>query len=70
MWLRRSHTLVPLTRSTSIKNKLIWMQVKQDAFDKIKRIVTRGTLFTYPNFNKTLKIHTDASALQLGAVIS
>ena len=27
------------------------------------------TLLTYPNFNETFKIHTDASAFQLWAVI-
>ena len=46
------------------------MKVEQDAFKKIKRIVARGTLLTYPDFNETFKIHTDASALQLREVIS
>ena len=45
------------------------MQVKQDAFKKIKRIVARDTLLTYPDFNGIFKIHTDASAFRLGAVI-
>ena len=45
------------------------MKVEQDAFKKIKRIVARGTLLTYPDFNETFKIHADASAFQLGAVI-
>ena len=27
------------------------------------------TLSTYPNFNEALKIHTNASAFQLGAII-
>ena len=46
------------------------MQVKQDAFDKIKWIMARDNLPTYSYFNETFKIHTDASAFQLGAVIS
>ena len=29
----------------------------------------RDTLLTYTDFNTTFKIHTDASALRLGAVI-
>ena len=33
-------------------------KVKQDALGKIKRIVSRDTLLTYPDFNETLKIHT------------
>ena len=45
------------------------MKVEQDDFDKIKRIVARNTLLTYKDFNETFKIHTNASALQLGVVI-
>ena len=66
----RSHTLAPLTRLTYIKRKLKRKQVKQYDFNKIVRILVHGTLSTYPDFNETFKIHTHASALQLGAVIS
>ena len=69
MWPRRSHTLTLLTKLTSIKRAFKWTQVEQDAFDKIKPIVARNNLLTYPDFNVTLKIHTDASAFRLGAVI-
>ena len=69
MWPMRSHTLVPLTILTSIKHEFQWKQVKQDAFDKIKRIVARNTLLNYPGFNEEFKIHTDASTFQLGAVV-
>ena len=31
--------------------------------------MARDTLLTYPNFNETFKIHTDASYFQLGMVI-
>ena len=34
------------------------------------RIVDHYNLLTSPDFNGTFKIHTDASAFQLGAVIS
>ena len=70
MWPRRSHMLAPLTILTSIKRKFRWTQVEQDAFDKIKRIVARDTLLTCPYFNRTFKIHTNASTFQLGAFIS
>ena len=43
---------------------------KQDAFNKIKLIVDRKTLLTYPDFNEIFKIHTNARAFQLEAVIS
>ena len=32
--------------------------------------MAHATLLNYPDFNETFKNHTDASALQLGAVIS
>ena len=67
---RRSHTLATITKLTSIKRNFKWTQVEQDDFDEIKRIVACNTLLTYPDFNETFKIHTDAIAFQLGAVIS
>ena len=70
MWPRRSHRLAPLTRLTYIKNKFKWAQVEQYAFEKINWIVARNTLSTYPEFNETFKMHTNASTFQLGAVIS
>ena len=53
MYPRRSHTLVTLTKITSVKRNFKWMSVEQDAFEKSKRIVMRYTLLTYPDFNKT-----------------
>ena len=70
MWPRRSHMLAPLTKLTSVKRKFKCTEVEQDDFDKIKRIVAHDNLLTYPDFNETFKINTDASAFQLGAVIS
>ena len=32
--------------------------------------MARDNLFSYPDFNEAFKIHTDASAFQLGVVIS
>ena len=69
MWPRLSHTLVPLTKIMSIKRNFKWTEVEQYVFNKIKRIVARDTLLTYLNINETFKIHTDASAFQLGAII-
>ena len=66
---RRSHSLAPLNKLTSIKRNFKWTQVEQDDFDEIKRNVASDTLLTYPDFNETFKIRTNASAFQLGAVI-
>ena len=39
-------------------------------FDAIKRVIGREVLLAYPEFNAPFEIHTDASKLQIGAVIS
>ena len=62
--------LAPLTRLSSNKVKFQWTDVEQTAFDKIKSIVGREVLLSYPDFSKPFHIHTDASKSQLGAVIS
>ena len=65
MWPRRSHTLAPLTRLTSIKWKFKYTQVKQYAFDKIKPVVSDDNLLTYPDFNENFKTNTNARSLRL-----
>ena len=70
MWKSRSGILTPLSSMTSKQAKWNWNKECQKAFDTIKKVVSRETLLSYPNFNKPFVIHTDASKLQLGAVIS
>ena len=70
MWKHRSDILTPLSAMTSKQAKWNWDTKCQKAFDSIKKIVSRETLLSYPNFNEPFDIHTDASKLQLGAVIS
>ena len=70
MWARHSHTLALLTHITYNKVELRWNKIKQGAFNEIKPIVSRVTLSAYPDFNEDSKIHTNASNLQLGAVIN
>ena len=70
MWIRRSETLAPLTALTSKEAKWKWTKVHQTAFHSKKKLVAREVLLSYPNFNDIFEIHTDASATQLGAVIS
>ena len=69
MWSQWSHTLAPLTRLMYIKWKFKLTKVEPNFFDKIKRIMARDTLLTFPGFNETFKINTNDTAFQLGAVI-
>ena len=70
MWQHRSEILTPLSRMTSKQVKWNWSKKCKKEFDTIKKLAFRETLFSYPNFNEPFKIHTDASKLQLGSVIS
>ena len=67
---RLSHLLKPLTALTSTKVNFKWIDVEQQAIDKIKRKVSRDTLLIYPGFNERFDIHTVASGFQLGKLIS
>ena len=42
----------------------------QKCFDATKRVIGREVLLGYPDFNASFEIHTDASKLQIGTVIS
>ena len=70
MWIRRSHLLAPLASLTSKKAKWRWQNEHRQAFEQIKKVISKETLLAYPNFDKPFVIHTDASHTQLGAVIS
>ena len=70
MWPRRSDLLAPLTKLTSKTVPWKWTAVEQKAFEDMKKVITKETMLTYPDFNKPFDIHTDASDVQLGAVIS
>ena len=70
MWKGRSEILAPLTALTSINQPWKWSDKEQNAFDTMKKIMARETILAYPNFEIPFDIHTDASAYQLGAVIS
>ena len=60
MWSRRSYLIQPLTALTSTKLTFKRTYVKQQAFDKIKKIFSRDTLLLYQYFNERFDIHTDA----------
>jgi len=70
MWPRRSHFLAPLSSLVSINVRWNWSDECQKAFNQIKSIIAKETLLAYPDFSKPFEIHTDASKVQLGAVIS
>ena len=69
MWQRRSHVLTPLTGMVGPNAKFEWKREQQEAFDEMKRLISKETLLTFPDFSKEFHVYTDSSAHQLGAVI-
>ena len=83
MWAKRSEMLAPLTdlvgacgeTKTIKKNKTKklpwrWVPIHQQAFDNIKATIAKDVVLAYPDFTKPFEIYTDASKMQLGAVIT
>jgi len=69
MWRRRSHLTAPLTELTREDAPYKWTVIHQKAFEDMKKVISKETLQSFPNFSKELNIYTDASNTQLGAVI-
>jgi hypothetical protein len=47
-----------------------WNSIHQIAFDNVKSTIAKEVVLAYPCFSKPFEIYTDASTLQLGAVIT
>jgi len=69
MWRSRSHILAPLTKLTSDKVKWKWTEEEQKAFEDMKKAISKEVLLSFPDFNEMFEVYTDASKVQLGAVI-
>jgi len=83
MWVKCSEMLAPLSdlvaecgeTKTTKKNKVKklpwkWDPIHQAVFDCVKATIAKEVVLAYPNFSKPFEIYTDASTLQLGAVIT
>ena len=69
MWQNRSELLAPFIALTSKNVKYDWKYKHQKCFDAIKSVIGREVFLAYPDFNHPFEIHTDASKIQIGAVI-
>jgi hypothetical protein len=83
MWAKRSEMLAPLTdlvgecgetKATKIngtkKKPWRWESIHQQVFDNIKATIAKDVVLAYLDFIKPFKIYTNASTMQLGAVIT
>ena len=61
---------MPLSQLTSKNVPFKWTDVKQATFDEIKKMICKEVLLACLDFMKEFEIHTNASHMQLSAVIS
>ena len=72
MWKHCAHIMAPLTALTKHSSGSIkkhWTPQHSKAFQQAKAMICQDVLLAYPDPNKEFVIETDASDLQLGAVI-
>ena len=62
--------VAPLHRLTSTKVVFIWATECQEAFDKLKEIITSYPILRIPDFNKPFILHCDASFVALGCTLA
>ncbi len=83
MWAKHGEMLAPLTdlvgkcgetkatkKNGTKNNPWRWESIHQQAFDNVKATIAKEVVLAYLDFTKPFKIYTDASTMQLGAVIT
>jgi len=60
----------PLYTLTENKNKFIWEDKCQDAFDELKRVLSSSPVLSFPREEGEFILDTDASNIGIGAVLS
>ncbi len=83
MWAKHSEMLAPLadlagecgetkaTKKNDTKKKpWRWESIHQQAFGNVKATIAKEVVLAYPDFTKPFEIYSDASTMQLGAVMT
>ena len=69
MWKHRSHVLAPLAHLTGKNTPFKWQDEHTRAFEEMKRIVSKEVLLSFPDYTQRFQLYTDASDLQMGAML-
>ena len=62
-----ANPLYALTRKDAVFD---WSPACQEAFDRLKMVLTNAPLLAFPDFNRDFLLETDASGIGLGAVLA
>lgn len=73
-WYRRfvknfSDLIAPLTQLLRKRNKFVWTETCEMAFQSIKDALVSAPILSCPDFEKPFFFQTDASAYGIGAVL-
>ena len=60
----------PMTQLLKKGISYIWTEKQQIAFDRLREMLIKAPILSYPDFDKPFVIYTDASGIGLGAVLS
>ena len=60
----------PLFKLTRKNANFCWSDTCQEAFDRLKQLLTNAPLLVFPNFSRGFVMETDASGVGLGAVLA
>ena len=63
------HTKVTKVKGTK-KLSWQWVEIHKQAFDLVKATIVQDLVLAYPDYSEPFEVYTDASATQLGAVIT
>jgi len=69
MWKKRSHLSAPLSEMKGKTKTFEWTEECERAFKEMKKIVSQEVMLSFPDYTKRFQLYTDASDLQLGAVL-
>jgi hypothetical protein len=64
-----SSIMAPITECTK-KGSFLWINAAQQAFDKVKKILTKAPILRLPNFEVPFEVACDASHTGIGGVLS
>ena len=70
LWPQRSLKMAPLTAMTGKGTPFKWTKIHKEAFNAVKQMVAQDTMLSHPDYKAPFVVHTDASKLQIGGVVS
>ncbi|KAK7605320.1 hypothetical protein V9T40_007178 [Parthenolecanium corni] len=65
-----SDKIQPLLHLTRKGVEFLWNDERNKTFEAMKKVIENEAVLQYPNFDKTFFLHTDASNVAVGAVLS